>query len=484
MGAGRMRNVAQRPTTRAVMMAMVGALAVLAVQSALPAGTPGELLASVGIPMPATLLASAGAAAVRAGEGLDSLDPARQVFADFVAAHRGQLELLWQGRTEGIRERGIVIAAGKPGTLANAFASLYVLRHTLKSDLPVTIMYWGRVAGDVPTDETIAFMKMHISDLHFVDASALPWPAWHRPLSKDLDSWKQTDGWKFKAFVLYAAPYKHAMFLDSDATPAMDPAALFDHPIFHSTGSMFWQELWCGDCDLFRQLGMPSIGRERQTESGIILVDRQRHWLMLEWALWLNTNDHITYKLAYGDKDTFRAAFYLAGTLSDFFQMEYPLGLMLQEKEGGFWNRGYLQPHPNGSAMFVHRVAAAKFELGSDDPKPITHVTVPSCKYFGEKGWNSELIPRDHFQDKVFVESKAGVCPFSMHTLYDAARRCGKYDWDEAEGGQQLPVFEIAQKGHVGRAISGAADAFLLLRSEMKERGKDSLLFQLDGAHG
>lgn len=54
----------------------------------------------------------------------------------------------------------------------------------------------------------------------------------------------------------------------------------------------------CGDCDLFRQLGMPSIGRERQTESGIILVDRRRHWLVLEWALWLNTNDHITYKLA------------------------------------------------------------------------------------------------------------------------------------------------------------------------------------------
>ena len=53
--------------------------------------------------------------------------------------------------------------------------------------------------------------------------------------------------------------------------------------------------------------------------------------------------------------------------------------------QGGFWNRGYLQPHPNGSAMFVHRVGTAKFELGSDDPKPITHVTVPSCNYFGEK---------------------------------------------------------------------------------------------------
>ncbi|KAL4424078.1 hypothetical protein ABPG75_001379 [Micractinium tetrahymenae] len=483
MGAARMRTVAQRPAMRAAMLIAAGALAVLAVQSVLPAGKSGELLASVGIAMPAAVLASAGAAAVQAGEGLEKLKPARRVFAGFVSTHRGQLELLWQGRIEGNRERGIVIAAGKPGTLANTFASLYVLRHTVKSDLPVTIMYWGKVAGDVPTNETIAYMKEHISDLDFVDASQLPWPAWHRPLSKDLDSWKQTDGWKFKAFVLYAAPYKHAMFLDSDATAAINPAVLFDHPMYHTAGSMFWQELWCGDCDLFRQLGMPSIGRERQTESGIILVDRQRHWLMLEWALWLNTNDHITYKLAYGDKDTFRAAFYLAGTLSDFFQVEYPLGLMLQEKEGGFWNRGYLQPHPNGTSMFVHRVAAAKFEITNDDPKPITHVTVPSCNYFGVKGWNSELIPRDHFQAKVFVSGSPEACPYSMHTLYDAAKRCGVYDWAKAKGSQQLPVFEISEQGHVGRAVSGAGEAFLMLRAEMKKRGEGSLLFELAPAN-
>ena len=28
--------------------------------------------------------------------------------------------------------------------------------------------------------------------------------------------------------------------------------------------------------------------QERQTESGIFLVDRTRHWLAVEWALWLN----------------------------------------------------------------------------------------------------------------------------------------------------------------------------------------------------
>ena len=44
---------------------------------------------------------------------------------------------------------------------------------------------------------------------------------------------------------------------------------------------------------------------------------------------------------------------------------------------------------PAHCSMFVHRVAQAKYEPWSDDLKPITHVTVPSCSYTGEKvgGW-------------------------------------------------------------------------------------------------
>lgn len=116
---------------------------------------------------------------------------------------------------------------------------------------------------------------------------------------------------------------------------------------------------------------MPGIGEERQTESGIILVDRRRHWPALEYALWLNLNDNITYGLACecpglstaaacccqrscraarggqtpphrfavlaccadGDKDTFRAAFFLAGCLDSFNQIKHPLGLMLEQRE-------------------------------------------------------------------------------------------------------------------------------------------------------
>lgn len=143
--------------------------------------------------------------------------------------------------------------------------------------------------------------------------------------------------------------------------------------------------------DLFRALRMPSIGAgKRQTESGVFLVDRRRHWLALEWLLWLNVEDDVTYKLACeclvpdlptwmgseglgvqvwrpdptpawlsslprcvlpvhslrswsappplthtapdGDKDTFRAAFFLAGRLSDFYQVPFPLGLLLNRE--------------------------------------------------------------------------------------------------------------------------------------------------------
>ena len=56
---------------------------------------------------------------------------------------------------------------------------------------------------------------------------------------------------------------------------------------------------------------------------------RKRHWLVLEWLLFLNSRDEVTYSLAYGDKDTFRAAFFLADRLQDFQPVAHPLSLAL-----------------------------------------------------------------------------------------------------------------------------------------------------------
>jgi hypothetical protein len=88
---------------------------------------------------PGASLQEAGAAVQRTGQGLN-IWPAKQVFASFVKAHHSQLEDAWRKRLKGAHDSGIVIAAGHPASLANAFVNLSVLRHLLKSSLPATVM--------------------------------------------------------------------------------------------------------------------------------------------------------------------------------------------------------------------------------------------------------------------------------------------------------------------------------------------------------
>lgn len=87
----------------------------------------------------APALADNGAAAVQAAR-LDNLTEAVDAFKTFVGNHQRELEQLWRGRLERLPERGVVVAAGSPKTLANTFVSLHVLRNTLGCQLPVTVM--------------------------------------------------------------------------------------------------------------------------------------------------------------------------------------------------------------------------------------------------------------------------------------------------------------------------------------------------------
>eukprot|EP00887_Chlorella_sp_A99_P000982 scaffold5.g982.t1 len=338
--------------------------------------------------LPAEALTADATAAAQEADGFPDLPAAAARFRAFLQRHRWKLGQAWGDRLAGAPELGVVIAAGFPASLANAFVSLWVLRHHLNCSLPATVMYWGRSEFDRPSPVTTAIMKAHIDGLTFMDVSDVAWPRWHRSLDGRNGSLFQ--GWKIKAAALYHAPYRHVLYLDSDSMPLLDPSALFASAAYGRHGALFWPDIWCGSPDLYRVLGMPEIGRQRQTESGQLALDRGRHWLALEWALFLNANDALTYKLTYGDKDTFRAAFFLAAASRDFYQ-------------GGFRARGLLQAAPSGQAAFLHRVGRCKYDPGSDEGRPISHVTVPSCPYFMANGWNSGVIPQSHFQQSVFT---------------------------------------------------------------------------------
>ncbi len=54
------------------------------------------------------------------------------------------------------------------------------------------------------------------------------------------------------------------------------------------------------------------------SDSWHAMVCRSRYWRMLEWLLFVNIHDEVTYRITHGDKDTFRLAFSLAGEHTSF----------------------------------------------------------------------------------------------------------------------------------------------------------------------
>jgi len=119
-----------------------------------------------------------------------------------------------------------------------------------------------------------------------------------------------------------------------------------------------------------------------QAESGQLIIDKERHWDVLEYLLFLNTHDSFTYSNAMGDKDTFRVAFSMAGKSKDYWQCPFAPSIPLHDthEEGvRYCSLGMLQVHPiTGNPLFHHRTSEAKLELRRKGRKcvgPITHVT-------------------------------------------------------------------------------------------------------------
>jgi len=69
--------------------------------------------------------------------------------------------------------------------------------------------------------------------------------------------------------------------------------------------------------------------RPFQAESGQLVIDKERHWDVLEYLLFLNTHDKFIYAHALGDKDTYRLAFTLAGKEMEYWQCPFAPALPL-----------------------------------------------------------------------------------------------------------------------------------------------------------
>ena len=328
----------------------------------------------------------------------------------------------WKKELSPLRERGIVMSAGGQEQLTNAYASLRVLRQVAQSLLPVVMCHYG---DEIP-DESKVWLSEKISRLEFLDLQDFPFADYHLPVFDGHRAPRsREDGYMIKLLALRAAPFKEVIYIDVDSFPLDNPEILFSDKSYRKKGSMFWPDLWRGKTAIYDLFEMPerspwypdgdlgpwrdTVGKyyddnshtwdtgklnshpvpPRQTEAGQLVLNRERHWDVLEYLLFINMHHNITYHVEnmLGDKDTFPAAFALAGKQRDFNQVSIgPLAALVDFERHGMLGEnpryktlGQIQLHPKGYMMFHHKTIEKLPATGDAGYRrwPIEIVTAP-----------------------------------------------------------------------------------------------------------
>ncbi|KAK9839306.1 hypothetical protein WJX81_006877 [Elliptochloris bilobata] len=303
----------------------------------------------------------------------------------------------------GAPKRGIVIPSGGTVLLNHAYSTIKVLREELDCQLPVEVIYNGPLEM---TPEVLSRFETDFENVRCLDGRDTPYPAHHRLLNlssaDDLaagatrETEKGMSGFSFKVFALaYVTTFDEVLLLDADNQPLRNPEPLFEATPFRYTGGLFWPDWWeavpwikASAYELFglsAPWDLPSGEVDadfRTSESGQMLFNRNWHADVLEWLWFLNSHPDVVYKNMYGDKDTFRLAFHLAGKPSAFWQVPTPPRSALDhsptnDKPVSYLHVGMVQHDPAGRIAFLHRTAEGKFHPFVRDFRHVHVLTVP-----------------------------------------------------------------------------------------------------------
>ncbi|KAG8623237.1 hypothetical protein KVT40_008213 [Elsinoe batatas] len=216
--------------------------------------------------------------------------------------------------------RGIVLSGGD-GQLSYMLTSVKALRK-LGCNLPVEIMYLGDDdLGDDSRSELEALPGVITRDME--------------QMVRD-EGW-QLKGWAGKPFAILLSSFREAIFIDADAQFFVTPEVLFEDEAYEENGALFFRDRlmfpeskrkW-----LQQILPKPMSRKVRHSrfwtgesghmqESGVVVVDKWRHFMALLFVTRMNGPDRDgdkdkgivgTYDMVYGDKETFWLGWELVG---------------------------------------------------------------------------------------------------------------------------------------------------------------------------
>ncbi|KAI1990480.1 hypothetical protein LOZ53_001689 [Ophidiomyces ophidiicola] len=201
------------------------------------------------------------------------------------------------------------------------------IRNVLKSQIPIEIAYAGDL--DLPPKYR-QFLSSLDSGIYFVDVTTY--------FDNDFIGFS-TGAWAIKPFAVLASRFEQVMLMDSDSVLLQRPEVVFEkHNGFKETGALLfhdrllfqnafperhaWWEAQMKYSLPSKNFRLSRVHNEKyaeEGESGMVVVNKSRLAVVmgLLHAAWQNTKevrDRVTYRMGYGDKESWWFAFELCNT--------------------------------------------------------------------------------------------------------------------------------------------------------------------------
>lgn len=226
--------------------------------------------------------------------------------------------------------RGIVVSAGG-SDLQIRFAGhlISTVREVFGCSLPIEVAYAGD--ADLPKHRRDALLSLDkTNNTSFLDV----WSVF------DDATLHLGKGWAIKAFAALASRFEHVIVLDADAVFLQSPEVLFQQRAYVDNGAylfhdrLLWQHSFQDRHDWWKdQIKEPSPAMNKslvwtqdyaeECDSGVVVLDKSRTEVLvgLLHIAWQNTYDvrqEVSYKITYGDKETWWLGLELAGSKYEF----------------------------------------------------------------------------------------------------------------------------------------------------------------------
>ncbi|EIM24312.1 hypothetical protein E3Q22_00008 [Wallemia mellicola] len=199
--------------------------------------------------------------------------------------------------------RGLVITAGNKDTHQRAITSLKLLRN-MNFTWPAEIFQYRDERLSTDINATYASLN---ATVRYIDG-----------VTKDVRS-DDEHNYQIKAHAIRDSSFREVLYMDSDNIPIRNPDVLFEDPMYSDSSSprvTFWPDFQKDHPanPIWRILGIPCKSDEWRIDSGQIMFDKAGNDGMnlaaLHIAAFMADNHKYWFKLAGGDKDTFRYAFH------------------------------------------------------------------------------------------------------------------------------------------------------------------------------